>query len=155
MPRAGFWAVESHQIRFGRDGHWYADDERIVNQRIAALFSRHVTQEADGSYWLRIGDERARIEVEDTPYVVARVDGGPPTGFRIGLNDGSEEELVVRTLRIGDGDVLYCDVKQGRYAARFLRPAQAELLRHVREDTAGRYVLPLPGGDTLELERPA
>ena len=155
MPRAGFWAVESHQIRFGKDGHWYADGERIVNQRIAALFSRHVTREADGGYWLRIGDERARIEVDDTPYVVTRVDGDPPAGFRIGLNDGSEEELAARTLRIGDGEVLYCDVKQGRYAARFLRPAQVELLRHVREDTVGRYVLPLPGGDALELERPA
>jgi hypothetical protein len=152
MARAGFWAVESHQIRFGRDGHWYADHERIVNQRIAALFSRHITREADGSYWLRIGDERARIEVEDTPYVVTRVDGDPARGFRIGLNDGSEEGLPARTLRIGEGDVLYCGVKGGAHDARFLRAAQVELLQHVREDGAGRYVLPLPGGDEQRIE---
>jgi len=154
MPRAGFWAVESHKIRFGRDGNWYADQDRIENPRIVALFSRHVTQESDGSYWLKIGDERARIEVEDTPFVVTRVDGDPRAGYRIRLNDSTEEPLATRTLRIGEHDVLYCDVKHGRFAARFLRAAQAELLEHVREATTG-YVLPLPGGEELVLERVA
>src|SRR5262249_9369269 len=25
MPRAGFWAIESRAIRFGKDGRWYSD----------------------------------------------------------------------------------------------------------------------------------
>jgi len=145
MPRAGFWAVETHAIRFGKDGYWYADHERIVNQRIATLFSRHVVRESDGSYWLRIGDERARIEIEDTPFVVTSVDGDPQGGFRIRLNDGTEEPLPASTLQLGEGDVLYCAVKHGEHGARFLRSAQLALLEHVRE-TDGRYVLPLPGG---------
>jgi len=144
MARAGFWAIESHTIRFGRDGRWYADQEPIANQRIADLFSRHVTRGPDGEWWLVVGDERARIVVDDTPYVVVRVDGGPAAGFSVGLNDGTREPLDPRTLRLRD-DVLYCDVKQGAYAARFLRPAQAELLGHVEADDGG-FVLPLPGG---------
>ena len=39
MARAGFYAIESHEIRFGRDGEWYSDGERIANAKIAALFS--------------------------------------------------------------------------------------------------------------------
>jgi uncharacterized protein len=145
MPKAGFWAIESHTIRFGRDGRWYADDEPIANPRIAALFARHVTRAEDGSWWLKIGDERAQIVVDDTPFVVTRVDGNPQRGFRITLNDGSSEDLAPQSLDLGDDDVLYCDVKSGAYRARFLRPAQSELLDHVTSD-GERFVLPVPGG---------
>jgi hypothetical protein len=145
MPKAGFWAIESHTIRFGRDGRWYADDEPIANPRIADLFARHVTRGEDGAWWLRIGDERAQIVVDDTPFVVTRVDGSPDTGFRITLNDGSTEALAAGTLALGDADVLYCDVKGAVYRARFLRPAQTELLGYVGVE-GDRFVLPLPGG---------
>lgn len=151
MPKAGFWAIESHTIRFGRDGRWYADDEPIANPRIADLFARHVTRADDGSWWLVIGDERARIVVDDTPFVVVRVDGDPERGFRVTLNDGSSEDLATATLALGAGDVLYCDVKSGAHRARFLRPAQSELLGHVTSD-GERFVLPVPGGvQPLEL----
>ena len=93
-----------------------------------------------------IGDERARIVVEDTPYVVTRVDGTPAQGFTIRLNDDIVEPLEVATLRVASAtDVLYCDVKQGRHAARFLRPSQAELLTHARPDGNG-FALAGPGG---------
>ncbi len=145
MPKAGFWAIESHQIRFGRDGRWYADDEPITNQRIADLFARHVTRGEDGSWWLRIGDERARIVVEDTPWVVTRIDGSPQEGFRVTLNDGTSEPLDPSSLTLGANDVLYCAVKDGTERARFLRPAQMELLGHVElEDD--RFVLAVSGG---------
>lgn len=152
MPKAGFWAIESHTIRFGRDGRWYADDEPIANPRIADLFARHVTRAEDGSWWLRIGDERAKIVVDDTPFVVTRVDGEPARGFRITLNDGSSEDLAPASLAFGDGEVLYCDVKSGAYRARFLRAAQSDLLGHVTVD-GDRFVLPVPGG-AQPLERP-
>lgn len=145
MAKAGFWAIETNVIRFGRDGRWYSDDEPIVNPRIADLFARHITRAEDGSWWLRIGDERAKIVVDDTPFVVTRVDGDPQRGFRITLNDRSTEDLAPSSLAFGDGDVLYCDVKSGTYRARFLRAAQSELLGHVTADGDG-FVLPVPGG---------
>lgn len=145
MAKAGFWAIETNVIRFGRDGRWYSDDEPIVNPRIADLFARHITRAEDGSWWLRIGDERAKIVVDDTPFVVTRVDGDPQRGFRITLNDRSTEDLAPSSLAFGDGDVLYCDVKSGTYRARFLRAAQSELLGHVTANGDG-FVLPVPGG---------
>lgn len=145
MPKAGFWAIETNVIRFGRDGRWYSDDEPIVNPRIADLFARHITRAEDGSWWLRIGDERAKIVVDDTLFVVTRVDGDPQRGFRITLNDRSTEDLAPSSLAFGDGDVLYCDVKSATYRARFLRAAQSELLGHVTANGDG-FVLPVPGG---------
>jgi hypothetical protein len=152
MARAGFWAIESHTIRFGRDGRWYSDDEEIVNPRIAALFSRHVTRGDDGGWWLRIGDERAPIVVDDTPFVVTRVDGDPDSGFNVVLNDGSSEPLDPKTLRFGANDVLYCDVPQRGVACRFLRPAQVQLLNHVRTEN-GWFVLPLPAGGVQRIQQ--
>lgn len=152
MARAGFWAIESHTIRFGRDGRWYSDDEEIVNPRIARLFSQSIQRGDDGGWWLVVGDERAKIVVDDTPFVVQRVDGSPGTGFTIELNDESTEALPAESLRVGPEDVLYCDVKHGHYEARFLRPAQAELLSHATESGDG-FVLPLPNGASAPLRR--
>jgi hypothetical protein len=140
MARAGFYAVESSTIRFGRDGRWYADGAPIENRRIADLFARHVERAEDGSYRLRMGEEQVRIEVDDTPYVVTDVGEGPE-GFSIRLNDRSTERLDVRSLEVGAEEVLYCTVKGGAERARFLRPAYYQLARHFVETSPGVYVL--------------
>src|SRR5574342_103345 len=54
MARAGFYAIQNSEIRFGRDGRWYADGQPIANARIADLFSQHVQRRPDGGYMLRI-----------------------------------------------------------------------------------------------------
>src|SRR5438552_19210883 len=110
MPRAGFYTVESGRISFRRDGNWYSDEERIDNPRIALLFSQSIKRNADGSYYLQVGDERALITVEDTPYVVKSIDGSRDRGFRIKLNDNETEPLDASSFEIGNENVLYCRV---------------------------------------------
>lgn len=146
MATAGFWAIESHEIVFGRDGEWYSDGERIANPRIAALFSRSLRRADDGGFELRVGDERASIRVEDTPFVVRELEGDPRSGFRITLNDGTAETLDPSTLRIGADHAFVCRVKDGEYEARLLRPAHYALARWVRAEPSGRFVLE-SGGD--------
>ena len=139
--RAGFTAIHSGRIRFGKDGRWYCDGEVIPNKAICRLYARAMTVDADGVARLRLGEDKAEVDIEDTPWVVTQVDGDPARGFSVILNDETRETLDPATLRVGPDHVLYCRVKQGRYDARFLRPAYYELLRHA-----------LPGaGDTLEL----
>lgn len=127
MAGAGFYAIHTDTIRFRSDGRWYADAEPITHPRLALLFSRHLRRKPDGSFEIWI-DERyhADVEVEDVPYVVTAVEV-EPTGITIELNDGSREPLDASSLNIGDGDVLYCSVKDGRERARFLRPAYHHL----------------------------
>jgi len=145
MPKAGFTAIESHAIRFGRDGEWYSDGERIANRRIADLFSRCVRRASDGGYLLQMGDERARLEVEDTPYVIRQIEGDRESGLYLVLNDGSCEALDPRTLRSGEDHALYCRVKQGEFEARLLRPAHYALARFIEVDADGRFRLWLGG----------
>jgi hypothetical protein len=147
MPRGGFYAIENSEIRFGRDGRWYADGQVVDNQRIADLFSRHVCRRPDGGYALRIADEQAPIVVDDTPYVVTGVARDGDGGLRLELNDGSREALDPHTLRSGPADVLYCRVKAGSEPARFLRAAYYQMAPYVGVDDAGRFVLRLTRGD--------
>jgi hypothetical protein len=145
MATAGFYPIESHAIRFGRDGEWYSDGERITNRRIADLFSRCVRRAPDGGYLLQMGDERAPLQVEDTPYVIRQIEGECDDGLRVVLNDGSSEALDPRTLRCGADHALYCRVKQGEFEARFLRAAHYALARFIDADADGKFRLCLGG----------
>lgn len=145
MPRAGFYAVESGKISFRRDGNWYSDEERIDNPRIALLFSRSIRRNPDGSYMLQVGDERASITVEDTPYVVKSVEGDAARGFTLVLNDEEREPLDPGSLEAGPDNVLYCSVKNGEHKARFLRSAYYHLSDCVEMDDDGRFVFSVAG----------
>jgi hypothetical protein len=145
MARAGFYAVESGKISFRRDGHWYSDDERIDNPRIAMLFSRSIRRNPDGSYYLQVAEERAPITVEDTPYVVTRIEGDAAHGFIIVLNDDAREPLHPDALEIGADNVMYTAVKNGDERARFLRPAYYHLSQCIQGDERSGFVLEIAG----------
>lgn len=141
MPAAGFYPVETRSIRFGRDGEWYSDGERITNARIAALFSRCLRRRPEGGFLLQMGDERAVVEVDDTPFVIRTIDGDPERGFVATLNDGTAEPLDLRSLRVGPDHAFLCRVKRGEFEARLLRPAHYQLARWVTATPDGRFVL--------------
>ena len=152
MAQAGFWAVSSGKISFRRDGRWYSDDEPINNPRIAKLFSRCLRQLDDGRWQIAMADERAFVDIDDTPWVVTGIGGDAAAGFTIRLNDDTEEPLDATTLTVGPANVLYTRVKDGRHPARFLRPAYYQLAPAIAE-RAGRFVLEV-GGRPYEI-RPA
>ena len=122
MPRAGFYAVESGKISFRRDGNWYSDDERIDNPRIALLFSQSIRRNPDGSYYLQVAEERASITVEDTPYVVKKVEDDELGGFVMVLNDETREPLDPAALEVGADNVLYARSRAANIARGFCAP---------------------------------
>lgn len=146
MARAGFWAVSSGAISFRHDGRWYSDGEPINNARIASLFSRCLRQTEDGRWQIAMADERAFVTIEDTPWVVTGVERDGSGGYRLRLNDGSEEPLDPASLTVGAENVLYTRVKGG-YRARFLRPAYYRLTPAI-EERDGRFVLVAGGART-------
>lgn len=144
MVQGGFWAVSSGKISFRGDGRWYSDDEPINNTRIAKLFSKCLCQHEDGRWQIAMADERAFVDIEDTPWVVTGVSSTPDGGWTLHLNDESDESLDPQTLISGAEHVLYAAVKSGRYRARFLRPAYYQLAAAFQDD-GGRIVLPSRG----------
>jgi len=145
MPKAGFWAIDpTRKISFGKDGWWYANDERIQNRRINTLFSQHLHKTPEGTYEIAIGWDKVAVVIDDAPYVVTRVTGNAEQGLILRLNDESEELLDPTTLSISQENVLYCRVKGGEHTARFLRPAYYQLTAYVQEDMAtGSFLLQL------------
>jgi hypothetical protein len=145
MARAGFYTVESGKISFRHDGHWYSDDERIENPRIALLFSQSIRRNPDGSYFLQVAEERAPISVVDTAYVVTTIEEDGHGGFVIATNDDVREALDAATLEVGADNVLYCRVKRGEYRARFLRTAYYHLAEHFVSDDGKTFSLVIGG----------
>lgn len=145
MARAGFYTVESGRISFRHDGHWYNDEERIENPRIALLFSQSIRRNPDGSYFLQVAEERAPITVEDTPYVVKTIADDGRGGFVTITNDEVREALASSTLEVGADNVLYCRVKRGEFRARFLRNAYYHLAEHFLTDDGENFSIVVGG----------
>jgi hypothetical protein len=145
MARAGFTAISSGKISFRKDGLWYSDDEVIPNRAIRKLFSTTLQMLPDGRARLELGEDKADVTIEDTPWVVTAVEGSPRDGFTLVLNDDTREPLDPHTLRVGAEEVLYARAKAGRHEVRFLRPAYYQLVRHVESAPDGAIVLPVAG----------
>jgi hypothetical protein len=145
MARAGFTAIQAGRIRFGKDGRWYCDGEPIANAAICRLYARTMTIAPDGSARLELGEDRADVEIEDTPWVATAVDGDVRGGFTVVLNDETREPLDLDSLRLSTAHVPYCRAKGGRVEARLLRKAWYELMRHAEPGAAGTCVLRAAG----------
>ncbi len=153
MARAGFTAISSGKIKFGKDGLWYSDDEVIPNRAIRRLFSRTLIVSPEGRARLELGEDKAEVIIEDTPWVVTGVEGDPTAGFTVTLNDETVEPLDPASLRVGADNVLYCRVKNGTHEARFLRPAYYELTRHAEAGPGGEAMLRV-GGRMIRIPGP-
>jgi len=153
MPAAGFYSIHTSKLTFRSDGRWYADEDPVLHERLARLFSRYVRRKPSGGYEIWI-DERyhADVDVEDTPYVVTAVDTDAAGRFTVELNDGTTELLNPDSLLVGVNDVLYCAVKNGAERARFLRPAYYQLANSIEDTGAGRFQLRC-GGITHPIAR--
>ena len=113
------------RLRVDRSGDWFDGDVQITHPGILANLRSTLRRDADG-YFIETR-VRIPIEVEDTPFVVARLERRGD-GLHTVLNDGGEEAVDPATLRIGPDDVPYCRVRGGAFEARFTRAAAFQLL---------------------------
>jgi hypothetical protein len=127
------------KIFISKEGKWFHEGVEITHERTLELFSRSIVKDPAGGYMLKVGAERAKIEVEDTPYMVRSVEFNNGS-VMIELNDKSSETLDPGSLRVGKKNVLYCRVKTGEFPARFLRPAYYQLMTRLEQDPKGFYL---------------
>ena len=135
-----------------KEGQWFHKGEPLIHQGLIRLFYQYLDTDIEGCYIIRLQDQTCRLDVEDTPFVVARTDHIPPDKnlgretFRLHIIDGTKEELDPDSLFVGANHVLYCKIRKGRFRARFSRSAYYQLAWYVREDQeTGEYVLSLNG----------
>ena len=95
--------------------------------------------------------------MEDTPLVVTGVahEKGKDGQMQLLLSMKyveALEPLDPESLWVGEGNVLYCNVKEDKIPAKFLRPAYYQLAEFIREDhETGRFYL-LLGNERYYLE---
>lgn len=79
-------------IRIAADGTWYHDGVAIRRPALIKLFASVLKRDDGGDYWLVTPVERARIKVDDAPFLAVelRVEGTrtrPELVFRTNLDD--------------------------------------------------------------------
>ena len=137
-PESG-WRLPKLSIDL--DGDWFDDGVEVTHPGVLANLRSGLRRDAQG-YFIQTR-VRIPVEVADAPFVVVRFERSGD-GVAVVLNDGTEEAVDPATLRIGAGDVPYCSIKGGRFAARFSRAAAHQLLGLAEYDEpSGRGVLRL------------
>ncbi len=139
-------SIPGSDIRIDTEGSWYYRETKMVRQEIIDLFYRNLCQDASGRYFIEIGGQRCRVEVEDTAHIIWALRwgkaGDAEDSALLFLSDGSAEMFDPGTLRIGANHIPYCRIKGGLFEARFSRPAYYELAERLQHDpTDGSYFI--------------
>jgi uncharacterized protein len=127
-------------IRVDEEGDWTHRGVRIDRDDFIQLFLDHLVRCPDGSYVIEWKGSQCPIEVADTPFVVTRVDreeegAAGEAVVRLTLKHlPHRERLDPRSLAVGAANILYCRVHEGRFPARFARPAYYQLAEWIVED---------------------
>ena len=141
-------------IVIDREGDWHYRGSRMERGDIVSHLCQHMRRdEASGLYIIQMGKQRCYLEVEDTPLAVSSVlptqerGGDKPRQFLLAIKHLEKREVLdPESLWIGEQNVLYCRVMEGKIPARFLRPAYYQLAEFIHEDKEqNRFYLSLEG----------
>jgi len=138
-------------IRIDKEGVWYYKGAEMFRKEIVNLFYQNLHRDDSGGYYIEYANDIASVEVEDTAFVVRAVyhAGSAEDGdekLLLFLSDETCEELAPETVRIGRENVLYCDVKEKRFPARFLRASYYQIADYfAQEDGREDFFLDLNG----------
>ncbi len=141
-----FLQGRSRETRIHRDarGRWYNDGEPIAHPKLTRALDGWIDRAADGRLCLRNSINWAYVRIEGPPYFVRSVhrsvEAGKPEQLWLHLSGQRQEQLVPATLRRSAEDVLWCDVLEGRCAARFDSHASTQLAEWLDEDDRGVFL---------------
>lgn len=122
-----------------KSGNWFQDGIKIRHRGTYLYNNRLLDVDREGQFFIDEGSGRLYAEVEDAPFVVKMIHrrGGE---FYLRLNDETEEALDFGSLRMSGENVPYAMVKNGRFEARFLRPAYYELMKYADKDGSDYFI---------------
>jgi hypothetical protein len=116
----------------------------MFRKDILCVFFEHLQIDECGKYLIELNEERCYLDVEDTVFVVGAVYKTklPDDGryqIDVLLTDDSCEKLEMSSLYIGKENVLYCRVKEGKFAARFSRNSYYQLAEFIEQSENGSH----------------
>ncbi len=131
--------VDNETITLTRNGLWIADGVEISHEPTRKLFAKSLKKHEDGTYWLHIGRETKKIQVEDTAYFIIRLEDELHSQITLFINDETSEKLDPETLKYRPGR-LSCQIKNKSEEAKFLHAPYFDLLKFLEEDRSGYFL---------------
>ena len=127
------------QIRIDKEGVWYYQGAEMFRREFVNFFYQHLQRDDHGRYVIELPNDRCYVEVDDTAFFVKAVYAvngleGKGTAFRLLLCDDTTEDLDPETLYVGPDNVIYCQVRNRTFPARFSRAAYYQLASHIEQD---------------------
>jgi hypothetical protein len=123
--------VDQELIVLSKNGTWLANGIEVTHPSTVRLFAKNLKRDDQG-YFIQVGKESKRIQVEDTPYFIRKIEGNAQSGYLLFINDETEERLDPMTVRYQPGR-LTCRIKSQTSEAKFLHAAYMDLLKDLRE----------------------
>ncbi len=131
------------------DGEWYHGENRIFRPEILELLYQKIEVAPGGQYALVDTNGKCLIEVADTPFIVSRVDlekSETEEKVILGLKHIAKREILdPGTLSVGEDNVMYCRILDGRFKARFSRPAYYQIAELIEEAPTGEFLVMING----------
>ena len=146
-PRASENAEETG-IFVDPEGEWFYEDRPIFRKEILETFYQCLRLLDDGRYVLEWQGRLHPIRVADTPFVITRVDqvtnGSMQPHILLTFKHIADREMLdPTTLWVGPKNVLYCRIRNGRFPARFSRPAYYQVAHYIEAVEGDRFALRL------------
>ncbi|MBC7691331.1 MAG: DUF1285 domain-containing protein [Methylotenera sp.] len=133
--------IDHETIILNSKGVWLTNGEEITHLETCKAFAKHLGRDTEG-YFIQIGNNHKRIEVEDTPFFVTRIKS-TSDAVTLVLNDESTEQLNPQSLSYSPSR-LSCTVKKlapgGPFEARFLPQAYFDLLKDLEQEGEDYFV---------------
>lgn len=125
MKQASF---KKPRIFIDKEGNWFQDGIPILHRWTYLYNNKLLQKDEQGRYFIDEGRGKIYITVEDTPFVIKNIEITNSNLILI-LNDESQEKLKFDTLYLNADNIPYVKVKDGRFDARFSRPAYYEIMK--------------------------
>jgi hypothetical protein len=82
-------------MRIARDGTWYYQGSPIPRPQLVKLFATVLQRDEKGDFWLKTPVEKARIQVEDAPFVAVELSAeGEGRGQRLTFRTNLDEHVT-------------------------------------------------------------
>lgn len=141
--------MESSDIKIDKDGIWYYQGAHMFRKDILCVFFEHLKMDDCGKYFVELNEEIYYLDVEDTAFVVTAVyKTKTPINCHeqidVLLSDECLEKLDLGSLFVGKDNVMYCRIKDGKFAARFTRNSYYQMAQFIEmDDAADRFYIAL------------
>ena len=124
------------------EGIFWHDGSELDDPELILFFLKNLKKTPEGKLQLLCQGELCEFECADVPYVIQSIDFH---GDEIQLHfQGNYSEILdPHSLKVGKENVLYCEVKNGEFSARFSRKAYNDLAKQVVINPEKKYCLKL------------